>query len=631
MEEENAVNTLTAEFDESEIKVFSDVGGEGDDDLDEPRGQKRSLDSNNEEPINNREQGLPDVSTITKGLPPGIVVSWHDNRNAIATFSSLAEAETDSTMQLCLIGRARVRCLEGKAEILGHQLLPGRPEILIGSPFWSSWMTIHVPMTTGEGSTAAKIQISSIRGSPSFRLVPPNRPVVIPPSWKSSVDQICQDFVSAPPPFRGSLEDDTFHHPNNQVVMICGAKGVGKSTFLRYLNNRLLQSYPKDHLGTVAILDADVGQPELAPPGMLRLCLQRGPLLYPPHWNLCDLVEEPVEQISAVYYGAVTSKVDPTRYIDCVQRLLHDYRMLLSQSASTIPLIINLDGWIKGMGFEILSSLISTTIPSHVCQLLGESKGKTFDLSQVVPPQQCDGENIATISAIQLFFLDICNKHVTPVTIPSSTLRTIRLATYFGPHLVHLWDTLDFISAKQLQTGWSGDDDSTLAHYLAQDRPYCVPMEAVHCIHANVTITEEWEPQQQENQLLQSFNGGIVGLCTVSEQDCLGLGIVRSIDWKNRLLYILTPVPQNQLSKVTTLVGGNIPLPLPFIFRGVFAESFPYLTTLETNTTSSTMDGDDTNAVILKNHKILGSEPMKSRNNIGRRNFTGGGGGPPGR
>jgi polynucleotide 5'-hydroxyl-kinase GRC3/NOL9 len=641
----------------SEPEVDSSQKVADDDEANEqsPRGQKRPLITGHDNDVS-----TTDAATTTKDedLPPGVTVSWKDNCDLIADFSMETSAGSSSasdtavvgsTLQLCLVGRARIRCLEGTAEVLGHTITPESEEVSVSSPFWSSWMTIHVPTPTAS-QPATKLQVSSVRGSPSFRLVPPNRPTVIPPSWKSSADQICQDFVNAPPPAQDSLEEDApFLHPKDPVVVICGAKGVGKSTFLRYLNNRLLQTQQQpdnsnNNLGhppsAVAILDADVGQPELAPPGILRLSLQRRPLLHPPYWNLCDQsLDEPVEQISSVYYGAVTSKVDPTRYIEAVQRLLQDYHALLAQSPTTIPLLINLDGWIKGMGFQILTTLISSTNPSHVCQLLGDTKAKMFDLSEVVvtPPQDGDGGSrtvatAATSTSAQLFFLDVCTKHVNPCSIPASTLRTLRFATYFGPHMVELWDALDFLPAKQLQTGWSGDDDCTLARYLARERPYCVPMESVQCSHSNTGIMAEWNTQdreQRETQYIQALNGCIVGLSTGGGQEnCIGLGIVRSIDEKNRLFYILTPVHPDQLSRVQTLVSGNLPLPLPLIFRGVYAESFPYLTTLETitpNLTSS--NGDEKNNTNTKtSFRILGSEPMKSRNNIGRRGFVGGGG-----
>jgi polynucleotide 5'-hydroxyl-kinase GRC3/NOL9 len=479
-----------------------------------------------------------------------------------------------------MVGRAKLKCLEGSVQILGHQLTPDDDdEVVVTSPFWSSWMTIQVA-----AETRVKLQMASIRGSPvSFRLVPPTRPTVIPPSWKTTVDQICQQVSKAPPSTRESLEaDSAFQHPKQQVL-ICGAKGVGKSTLLRYATNRLLSSFP--NIDQVAILDADVGQPELAPPGVLRLSLQQQPLLQPPYWNLC---QPKTEQIASVFYGAVTSRVDPTRYIEGVQHLLQEYQDYVSHSPTPIPLLINMDGWVKGMGYQILTALISSIQPSHVCQILGESKGKQFELVDVIPKE-----------GTSLFFLDACTNHVSPCSIPSSTLRTLRFGTYFGPHLVELWDALDFSPAKQLQTGWS-DDECALARYLSQERPYCVPMEAVRCSWIGSDRQDLVEP----DRILQAMNGSIVALCTATN-NCLGLGIVRSIDWRRRVFFILTPVQEEALSNVIGLVGGNLPLPLPLMFRGVYAESFPYLTTRAGNV-----------------YPALGTEPMKSRNNIGRRGIA---------
>ena len=47
-------------------------------------------------------------------------------------------------------------------------------------------------------------------------------------------------------------------------VAVCGAKAVGKSSFLRLLVNKLLNTHP-----CVAYLDTDCGQPEFTVPGML--------------------------------------------------------------------------------------------------------------------------------------------------------------------------------------------------------------------------------------------------------------------------------------------------------------------------------------------------------------------------
>jgi polynucleotide 5'-hydroxyl-kinase GRC3/NOL9 len=390
---------------------------------------------------------------------------------------------------------------------------------------------------------------------------------------------------------KDSLEENgLFTHDKPMICLICGGKGVGKSTLLRYMTNRLLgcnKNLAHDSQ-EVAILDADVGQPELVPPGVLALSIRKTPLLQTPYWN----VTEPTDTIASVFYGAFSSKVDPTRYINAVQLLVQKYREYLQTSPIPTPLLINMDGWIKGLGYEILTALISNLAPSHICQVLGESKAKTFDLQNTFSGKESN-----------IFFLDACTNLISmSCSIPSFTLRAVRFAAYFGPHLSELWDKLDFTPAKQLQVGWV-DEDCTLAEFLARERPYCVPLEAITCS----LVGPDQKDLKTENRILQAMNGSIVGLCVNDTNDCLGLGLVRSIDWNHRLLYILTPVEEAILSRVNTLVGGNLPLPLSFVFRGVHAESFPYQSMPKIPQISST---------------ALGADPMKSRNNISRKGNT---------
>ena len=167
------------------------------------------------------------------------------------------------------------------------------------------------------------------------------------------------------------------------------------------------------------------------------------------------------------------------------------------------------------------------------------------------------------------------------------------------------------------------NDECRLAQALARERPYCVPMEAVEAfvigsdfedylrIPNDIDAIDDDVLEQACDRIYQALNGGVVALCTdTTTMESLGYGILRSIDWNRRLLYVLVPpsigTNSYSLSRVKALVGGNLPLPLPMLYRGVHAESFPYLTTLSQSTSSF----------------ILGSAPMKSRNNITRRGLA---------
>ena len=259
-------------------------------------------------------------------------------------------------------------------------------------------------------------------------------------------------------------------------------------------------------------------------------------------------------------------------------------------------------------------------------------------------------------------------------------MRNFRWATYFLPRQLQTFDAWDFASARLLQTGWvlaansdrtttvpswwsslpsllaqndgsHGDDsigytndeagnsntstepsndhgaladECRLARALARERPYCVPMESVDAFiigsdyedflnttsDSNTNYTEESfaeQHMQTNHRIFQALNGRIVALCTdKSSMESLGYGILRSIDWDKRLLYVLVPpsIPPFSLHQVKALVGGHLPLPLAMLYRGAYGESFPYLT----NT--------------LSQEGVLGSEPMKSRNNIARKGLT---------
>ena len=623
--------------------------------------------------------------------------------------------------------------------------------VTVTSPYWSSWMTIEA----NPRLLPCRIALLCIRGYESFKLVPPTRPIVLPSSWRTCADQFVQECtpgrgtnnnnnnitnnknnyptdtavastgrggrkLSVVADYLEDYDDDDHHRRENhnqpskkQCMMILGAKSTGKSTFLRYVTNRLLSSSSSSNTTNtnsfnstdskndgVAILDTDVGCGELAPPGLLRLAIVRKPLLRPPYWNLID--EDTVQNdqqnekqrtiddrvvnkdkndknknnndndndnnigddednennngiqvVSSVFFGSNTSKVDPTRYINAVQFLMDKYETEIVQTNSDrVPLLINMDGWVKGLGYQILTALIENLQPTHLVQIIGESKGQTFE----IPMNLSMNPHIYKIPACQsLPEASLCR-------IPPLTMRNFRWAAYFLPHQLATFDAWDFVPAKELQTGWivatnsdgtttvpcsrrrkndshdatGGDhnnaeipeghealrDECRLAQSLAKEKPYCVPMESVEAFvigsdfedHLRIppnAIQNTTDIERTRTRIFQALNGSIVALCidTIT-MESLGYGILRSIDWNQRLLYVLVPPSvaktRSSLSQVKALVGGNLQLPLAMLYRGVYAESFPYLTTIPSSSSSI----------------ILGSAPMKSRNNIARRGLV---------
>uniref|UniRef100_A0A7S2RSR7 NOL9 C-terminal domain-containing protein n=1 Tax=Eucampia antarctica TaxID=49252 RepID=A0A7S2RSR7_9STRA len=153
---------------------------------------------------------------------------------------------------------------------------------------------------------------------------------------------------------------------------------------------------------------------------------------------------------------------------------------------------------------------------------------------------------------------------------------------------------------------------------MSSQKPYIVPMDSVKCFLPDRCdlMNDNVDHATELQTIYNVLNGSVVGLCCnngtstknnnksllVSSSsssflpECIGLGIVRSIDLQQRIFYILTPIPPNQLQRVNILVGGQIQLPTECVFRGVKSETFPFHTCHDMSSS------------------CLGSDIMKSKN-----------------
>jgi len=458
--------------------------------------------------------------------------------------------------------------------------------------------------------------------------------------WKGTLDNITAEITD-------SIMNNKPNRTNK--ILICGAKGVGKSTLLRYATNRILSLQQP-----VAILDLDCGQAELSPPGMLTLTIISKPLLSDPPVHMvcggsCDHYgsqsnnadEDCIKHEAAYFFGDITSKADPDTYIQMASQLMRRYNQLQAHvkqkhgSDANIPLLVNTDGWVKGLGYEILSAIIGVVNPGHIIQINGNTKAKTFDMS----PSN-SGSLIHVIQSFDESSLpaldddnrscrstDSRNSSTGPLLVSSSDHRIHRLCSYFlGGHdkMINLrsripvneHEMVSFHKEKGLC-----DPSNIIGLTLASMRPYAVPFHSINLYPPSGLLDNISEIRPlagmrgdlASNDVIECLNGSIVGLCTkqdtfdapfncnagsgVPTLNCIGLGIVRSVDHSRKLFFVLTPVHPQLLVNVTSLVGGNISLPLECAYRGVHADSFPFMSCSHTLTNST-----------------LGVGAMKSRN-----------------
>ena len=127
---------------------------------------------------------------------------------------------------------------------------------------------------------------------------------------------------------------------------------------------------------------------------------------------------------------------------------------------------------------------------------------------------------------------------------PPAEQRAVQWLTFarycLGQHNSHCtWDLAAFAAA---------------ADGLAALPPYKVPLSSVRVVFHHASIAQ--------GQVLQAINGAVVGLTKVVAgsdkgqepvSDCLGVGVVRSVDVVEDMLYILTSTPAHLLPETTTL------------------------------------------------------------------------------
>ncbi|KAJ1720121.1 Polynucleotide 5'-hydroxyl-kinase grc3, partial [Coemansia erecta] len=227
---------------------------------------------------------------------------------------------------------------------------------------------------TEQCATTESALIEAI-GLPSFTpvayITPDLQLLQVPRDWVETLDLASKT----------SVQLDSQFEPMHPVYVLAGSQGQGKSTFSRQLINRLLSRY-----GRMFFIEADLGQPELSPPGSLSLTMITEPLLGPPftHTSL-------VEPYHAVYMGMLSPKNNPDRYVLAVQRLVSVYRDYISSERAirvqsgdgdaaafstahevdlqTIPLVVNTQGWLKGLGLDLHYSLCEAVQPTNYIQM----------------------------------------------------------------------------------------------------------------------------------------------------------------------------------------------------------------------------------------------------------------------
>ncbi|KAF4096671.1 hypothetical protein G5714_022640 [Onychostoma macrolepis] len=350
------------------------------------------------------------------------------------------------------------------------------------------------------------------------------------------------------------------------IILTCGGKSSGKSTFNRHLINSLL-----NHTASVEYLECDLGQTEFTPPGCLSLNTVTEPLLGPPFTHLRDPEH-------MVYYGQADCQADIDRYLESLKSL---WRHVSGES----PVIINTMGWIRGHGFQILVDLIRLFSVTHVVQL---SFGNAPQCQLLTP------DFLRTARGWQ-------THPPTPPTLTEEPASHPSIRSHVFLNVQSEFEGAGTSGEMQHQRSNELRDLALLSYFSKLQSPEPGPIRPLHCFipyqvpHSAVAIGVT-HCEVAPNNIFYAANASIVGLCCVSEKvmgrggpvvlsqtpicQCVGLGVLRGVDMARGLYFLLTPVSPSVLRHVNCLLLGEITLPKILLTKQHGVEGdLPYVTT----------------------------------------------------
>jgi len=400
---------------------------------------------------------------------------------------------------LLVDGPASVELISGGAEVLGATFKKGDKIVIRDGK--------RVPFEVKRSSTfnlmvAENASLEEIDGS------------TVPVSWETASEEIV-----------------SMKKPN--TVMIMGEVDSGKTSFCVYLANEALKRKLK-----VAVIDGDLGQSDIGPPSTIGFCQITVPVR--------DLFE--LEAENAYFFG-VTS---PSSVISKVITRLTSLSNTVS-GADVDFLILNTDGWVDGEdAIKYKIELTKSVAPDVVVGIQGKNelvpilsalkdvKTIAVDSPSVIRKRDREKRKIlrqlsykkylkgAKVQSFSLNWIRVEGALLTSNNHPI-TERVEKIRDLLGTSPLYYEETLTTALVVLWKNQWLDEAQIKMVEEV---------------LGKKVSVTREGE---EEGLLVGLENEG---------GSFLGIGIIRGIDYKRRVMKVYTPVN----GAVSTVSVGQVKL-----------------------------------------------------------------------
>ena len=418
--------------------------------------------------------------------------------------------KVDSGKTLLIDGPARVHLLSGTAEILGAEIKPEMTVIIRQGkrlPF-EAHPEFEAELCLGEQASYMETDVSAI-----------------PHSWRETTNKILSE-------------------KRRITALILGGIDSGKTGFCIYLANSALKADWK-----VAVIDCDLGQSDLGPPGTVDLSFVQKPFT-----DLFTLFPD-----DSVFIGVTSPSGVIGEVLDAARKLKTE-----ALRKDVDLLIINTDGWVNGdNAVRYKVRLVDTVDPDYVIAIQISD-----ELDQII--SSLKGRSVITVDS--------------PTNIKKRDRETRRLLRGFA-YKKHLKGSkIRSFPLSWVKVEGSLNLNSEKKAHLKEKMQEILKTEILCCEETSnsiVMVLKKMADLSEETlrtaemkigkKLLVFREGDEKGLLVSLEDTSgkmLGIGTVHSIDFRNRTIKICTPVDE----PVSKIKVGQIKLDLRGNEKGMLFE-----------------------------------------------------------
>ncbi|CCC66853.1 hypothetical protein NCAS_0A02950 [Naumovozyma castellii] len=177
-----------------------------------------------------------------------------------------------------------------------------------------------------------------------------------------------------------AIENLNMIHRNESLdvrIMVIGGKNSGKSTFLKLLLENFLHGGSSMEMTQQELLylDLDPGQPEYSHPE----CISLTEINSSEKVLGQDLNQAFKKIIKQLYVGMPSPQDEPTLYLEKVDKIIEAFENESFVGTS----LLNLPGWIKGFGLNILNHIIKQYKPTNIIILESNNTKQYTDSLQI--------------------------------------------------------------------------------------------------------------------------------------------------------------------------------------------------------------------------------------------------------